>query len=354
MALQFPSSPQPPSHQQNQQNFDNSPYVAPQANMESYHNAYTVYNDSKIFSMSGRIGRIQYIAYPLVFVFIIMAISMVFGFMAGGVGVILSSSDASLSAILGSYYLISLLLGLANFVFLFIHTIRRLNDMNRSGWFSLVLLIPIINLIFILALWFIKGTDGENDYGLPPPPPSMLLKIMVGVMIAGVIATLLVAFTALAMFAKFNEVKTETEVIAESVAQAQIDAQNAQQSPTVTQPAEGGVSAPETNNNQPALNQETIVFTAEDLAKKSGMPMPTEANPVGGEAVGSEVVVPPPAVNVNSEPVVVQPSEQVVIVNQKEMPVVEVAQPVESNQQNQGDMSYDEFLKMSEKPVFAD
>lgn len=43
---------------------------------------------------------------------------------------------------------------------------RRLHDFNKSGWFGLLLFVPFVNLIFIIVLFFIKGTNGENNYGL--------------------------------------------------------------------------------------------------------------------------------------------------------------------------------------------
>jgi hypothetical protein len=45
-------------------------------------------------------------------------------------------------------------------------TIQRSHDMNRSGWLTLLLIVPLINLIF----WFIPGTIGENRFGPRPPP----------------------------------------------------------------------------------------------------------------------------------------------------------------------------------------
>ena len=47
--------------------------------------------------------------------------------------------------------------------------IKRLHDLNRSGWWSLLILIPYLNfVIYFLLLGFIKGTDGENRYGADP------------------------------------------------------------------------------------------------------------------------------------------------------------------------------------------
>ena len=45
--------------------------------------------------------------------------------------------------------------------------VRRLHDLNASGWFVLISFMPFGQLL-ILWLMFKKGTDGVNDYGKPP------------------------------------------------------------------------------------------------------------------------------------------------------------------------------------------
>lgn len=46
--------------------------------------------------------------------------------------------------------------------------VRRLHDLDRSGWWLLVGFIPLIG-IFILLIWLIgKGTAGDNNYGADP------------------------------------------------------------------------------------------------------------------------------------------------------------------------------------------
>ena len=46
--------------------------------------------------------------------------------------------------------------------------IRRLHDLNRTGWFMLLVFIPVVNLIFAIYLLFFKGTEGYNNYGADP------------------------------------------------------------------------------------------------------------------------------------------------------------------------------------------
>jgi uncharacterized membrane protein YhaH (DUF805 family) len=46
--------------------------------------------------------------------------------------------------------------------------IRRLHDLDRSGWWIFLILIPLVGAI-ILLIWFCtRGTDGPNRFGPDP------------------------------------------------------------------------------------------------------------------------------------------------------------------------------------------
>lgn len=47
-------------------------------------------------------------------------------------------------------------------------SVRRLHDTNRSGWWWLVSLIPILGSIWIVILLVLKGNVGDNIYGPSP------------------------------------------------------------------------------------------------------------------------------------------------------------------------------------------
>lgn len=44
---------------------------------------------------------------------------------------------------------------------------RRIHDVNRSGFWLLLLLVPIVSFFFGLYLQFAPGTKGVNQYGEP-------------------------------------------------------------------------------------------------------------------------------------------------------------------------------------------
>lgn len=46
--------------------------------------------------------------------------------------------------------------------------IRRLHDTNRSGWWIVVVLVPIVGWIWLIVLLASAGDIGPNRYGPPP------------------------------------------------------------------------------------------------------------------------------------------------------------------------------------------
>jgi uncharacterized membrane protein YhaH (DUF805 family) len=56
--------------------------------------------------------------------------------------------------------------------------VKRLHDLNKSGWLWLLGLIPLVNVFFGIYLLFGKGTEDSNDYGAPTE--SLLKKIRIG------------------------------------------------------------------------------------------------------------------------------------------------------------------------------
>lgn len=46
---------------------------------------------------------------------------------------------------------------------------KRCHDRDRTGWFQLIALIPVIGIIWLLIeLGFLKGSEGENRFGPDP------------------------------------------------------------------------------------------------------------------------------------------------------------------------------------------
>lgn len=47
-------------------------------------------------------------------------------------------------------------------------SVRRLHDSNRTGWWILIWLIPVIGWIALLVMYLDRGDEGANRYGPPP------------------------------------------------------------------------------------------------------------------------------------------------------------------------------------------
>ena len=48
---------------------------------------------------------------------------------------------------------------IALMIYYYYIAVRRLHDLNLSGWHSLLFFVPFVNLIFLFCLLFVKGTD---------------------------------------------------------------------------------------------------------------------------------------------------------------------------------------------------
>ena len=56
-------------------------------------------------------------------------------------------------------------------------SIKRSHDLGGTGFFSLLLLVPLLNLWPLIMFGFFKGTEGENKYGPPDRRfPSVLVN----------------------------------------------------------------------------------------------------------------------------------------------------------------------------------
>ena len=68
--------------------------------------------------------------------------------------------------------LLAVVYGLATLLPVLGVAIRRLHDTNKSGWFLLLALIPIVGFIVLIVFLATPGEPGPNNYGLPDPGPQ--------------------------------------------------------------------------------------------------------------------------------------------------------------------------------------
>jgi len=105
----------------------------------------------KFFTFEGRLNRQPYVQ-AVLFIWVISAV----------LGWLVNSSSSTLVALLTG--IISLAMAVAAISL----GIRRLHDLDKSGWWFLIALIPLIGFFFQLYLLFAKGTEGYNSFGEDP------------------------------------------------------------------------------------------------------------------------------------------------------------------------------------------
>lgn len=114
---------------------------------------------NKIYTTEGRLNRLRYFMYSIVW----SIISSVVGFILGSIGGLLSSDPESV-LVMVPVGIWSFVAGIGSIMI----AIRRLHDLNKSGWFLLISLIPLVNMIFVLYILLVPGTVGDNQYGEDP------------------------------------------------------------------------------------------------------------------------------------------------------------------------------------------
>ena len=112
----------------------------------------------RMWSAGGRIGRLRYLAYT-------MGASLAVGFVAGVATALLGPTIGTAIALIAYIPLL---------VFGVLIMIQRSHDMDWSGWMILLALIPLVGLIWI----FKPGTAQGNRFGAPPPPNTLVVKIL--------------------------------------------------------------------------------------------------------------------------------------------------------------------------------
>jgi len=102
-----------------------------------------------------------------------------FTLLAIGIYIVASILDriAGMNGIIaGRYGPITALVALGLLVPSLAVSIRRLHDSDRSGWWLLLGLVPMVGEIIVLVFMVLKGTRGANRFGADPKAGEVLLK----------------------------------------------------------------------------------------------------------------------------------------------------------------------------------
>ncbi|HEY4375296.1 MAG TPA: DUF805 domain-containing protein [Burkholderiales bacterium] len=160
-----------------------NPYAAPRAAVgeDEFEEEFQAV---RLFSTAGRVGRVRYLGY--------LGASYLLVMLVVGIGVAMMAGTGMRSVtpglvILGVAYV-------AMVVFAIFIAIQRCHDCDNSGWLVLLMLVPFINLIMILYLIFMPGTQGRNRFGAPTPPNgigvTLLACIFPAFFVIGIVAAI--------------------------------------------------------------------------------------------------------------------------------------------------------------------
>jgi len=147
-----------------------NPYESPKSNPVTHTSDQTYL--PKIFAVNGRIGRLRYLAYGM---FITGLTLIIVGMLSAIMVPMFAGSGMSESMAIGAVIILYLPLIIISVIL----AKRRLNDLNKSGWWQLIAIIPLVGIIFTIYMVFWPGTKGSNNYGLEP------IKNTKGVILAG-------------------------------------------------------------------------------------------------------------------------------------------------------------------------
>lgn len=109
-----------------------------------------VFTKDFLLTYEGRFNRARFWAFTLAYI---------------GLSIVVGIVDS----VLGLGGILGLLLALVAIYPSICVAIKRAHDRDKSGWWILIALIPVIGVIWYLIEWgILKGTDGANRFGPDP------------------------------------------------------------------------------------------------------------------------------------------------------------------------------------------
>ena len=121
-------------------------------------------------NFTGRARRAEFWYFYLMQIIINFAF-MAFFFIFVAIGGAFSEPNSDLSpiAIVGFlFYGLIIIYSLATFLPHLAVTVRRLHDINKSGWYYFISFIPIVGTILLIVWLATEGDSGKNNYGDNP------------------------------------------------------------------------------------------------------------------------------------------------------------------------------------------
>ena len=163
----------------------NNPYQSPRSSIAP--TAPTQFGEINMLSAQGRLGRVRYIGYSVGIGFLVNVIAAI----VGGLAAALEGGGDAVGWLTG---VVIIMLTVAVLAISILLAIQRLHDFDASGWWSMLIVIPLANLVLYLVLLIMPGGQGRNRFGNPPPPNTtgvILLAVLVPLIaVIGIIAAI--------------------------------------------------------------------------------------------------------------------------------------------------------------------
>jgi len=104
----------------------------------------------KYAQFTGRSGRAEFWWYTLAVIILNLVLQTVDQMISGGPGIL--TGIASLALLIPGFAV----------------AFRRLHDTDRSAWWLLIGLVPLVGIIVLIVFWVSAGTPGPNKFGEAP------------------------------------------------------------------------------------------------------------------------------------------------------------------------------------------
>ena len=322
------------------------------------------FNNRRFFDWHGRVSRVQFLAYSTFNALIaLMLVTLLFVMIGGFQGMVNASSEQLPMSLLGASSV-----GVAVLFYLQLAVSkRRFNDLNKTGWLALLMLVPGVNVLVYLYLLAVEGTAGANYYGLPARPATQLktvLMVLIPLLVISLIGLLTqIVVPSYQSYHSDQAMKNSSDAQNNVIVTATKPSQSAQALPATAPAVAASTTQPEN------LRTEAVVITGEQLGNGvASTPQPTAPANVNPATTTNQVPdtlantpsrtnqmpeAPTDAANPNTlNPNSSNPNN----LNQGSNERAQTnSNPItNATTNNQGVVSYEDFVKASEQQIFID
>ena len=309
------------------------------------------FNNRRFFDWHGRVSRVHFLAYSTFNALIaLMLVALLFVMIGGFQGMVNASSEQLPMSLLGASSV-----GVAVLFYLQLAVSkRRFNDLNKTGWLALLMLVPGVNVLVYLYLLAVEGTAGANYYGLPARPATQLKTVLM-VLIPLLVMSLIGLLTQVVVpsYHSYQAIRNSREAQNNVIVTATNPIQSAQISPATASAVAASTTQPEN------LRTEAVVITGEQLGNGvASTPQPTapaNVNPATTTNQVSDMLANTPS-RTNQMPEAPTDAANSNTSNQGSNERAQTGSNPTTNAPNssQGVVSYEDFVKASEQQIFID